>query len=237
MARMGFIQDEMDLKLLVLYIMARIAAPITFLQLLELALCDAGVDYFSLTQAVEHLVETEHLSREGERYAITEKGRRNSEICESSLPYSVRRRCDDNLVRVNETLMREQQVQGEVLPNPDGTCTVRLRLADDSGPLLELSLLMPAAGQGSGGRPLQTGAGAALPPAGPAAQRPGGAGEDAVRLQRPGTREKNPVKHILGFSFCIYMYIMDLDEKSEPRRRGPERKIGTEGPSDGGITQ
>lgn len=53
MARMGFIQDEMDLKLLVLYIMARIAAPITFLQLLELALCDAGVDYFSLTQAVE----------------------------------------------------------------------------------------------------------------------------------------------------------------------------------------
>ena len=123
MARMGFIQDEMDLKLLVLYIMARIAAPITFLQLLELALCD-------------------------ERYAITEKGRRNSEICESSLPYSVRRRCDDNLVRVNETLMREQQVQGEVLPNPDGTCTVRLRLADDSGPLLELSLLMPAAGQG-----------------------------------------------------------------------------------------
>ena len=124
MARMGFIQDEMDLKLLVLYIMARIAAPITFLQLLELALCDAGVDYFSLTQAVEHLVETEHLSREGERYAITEKGRRNSEICESSLPYSVRRRCDDNLVRVNETLMREQQVQGEV------------------------SLLMPAAGQG-----------------------------------------------------------------------------------------
>ena len=35
MARMGFIQDEMDLKLLVLYIMARIAAPITFLQLLS----------------------------------------------------------------------------------------------------------------------------------------------------------------------------------------------------------
>ena len=218
MARMGFIQDEMDLKLLVLYIMARIAAPITFLQLLELALCDAGVDYFSLTQAVEHLVETEHLSREGERYAITEKGRRNSEICESSLPYSVRRRCDDNLVRVNETLMREQQVQGEVLPNPDGTCTVRLRLADDSGPLLELSRSSSTTSWSSCS----------------ASRRSGRRRREA---QRPGTREKNPVKHILGFSFCIYMYIMDLDEKSEPRRRGPERKIGTEGPSDGGITQ
>lgn len=207
MARMGFIQDEMDLKLLVLYIMARIAAPITFLQLLELALCDAGVDYFSLTQAVEHLVETEHLSREGERYAITEKGRRNSEICESSLPYSVRRRCDDNLVRVNETLMREQQVQGEVLPNPDGTCTVRLRLADDSGPLLELSLLMPAGGTGgAGGRPLQTGAGAALPPAGPAAQRPGGAGEDAVRRSARNPGEKSRKTYFRVFFLYIHVY-------------------------------
>ena len=58
MSRTGFIQNELDLKLLVLYIMARAAAPITFLQLLDLALCDAGVDYFSLTEAVNHLVET-----------------------------------------------------------------------------------------------------------------------------------------------------------------------------------
>ena len=86
MARTGFIQSELDLKLLVLYIMARTVAPITFLQLLDLALCDAGVDYFSLTQAVDHLVETEHLLQEGELFSITDKGRRNSEICESSLP-------------------------------------------------------------------------------------------------------------------------------------------------------
>lgn len=36
MSRTGFIQNELDLKLLVLYIMARAAAPITFLQLLDL---------------------------------------------------------------------------------------------------------------------------------------------------------------------------------------------------------
>lgn len=51
MAPIGFIQNELDLKFLVLYIMARTAGPITFLQLLEAALCDAGVDYFSLTKA------------------------------------------------------------------------------------------------------------------------------------------------------------------------------------------
>ena len=61
MARTGFIQNELDLKLLVLYIMSRTAAPVTFNQLLDVALCDAGVDYFSLTEVVGHLVETGHL--------------------------------------------------------------------------------------------------------------------------------------------------------------------------------
>ena len=100
----GFIQDELDLKLLVLYIMDRAAGPITFLQLFELALCDAGVDYFSLTQAVDHMVSTGQLDRAENRYIITDKGRRNSQICESSLPRSVRRHCDENLVQVNEAL-------------------------------------------------------------------------------------------------------------------------------------
>ena len=75
MSRTGFIQNELDLKLLVLYIMARAAAPITFLQLLDLALCDAGVDYFSLTEAVNHLVETEHLAQEGGLYSTARSAR------------------------------------------------------------------------------------------------------------------------------------------------------------------
>lgn len=148
MARTGFIQNELDLKLLVLYIMSRAAAPITFLQLLELALCDAGVDYFSLTQAVGHLVETGHLELDGELYSITEKGRRNSEICESSLPYSVRMHCDDNLVKLNEVLRRAALVQTDLTPNGDGTCQARLYLADDSGPLMELKVLYPSLEQG-----------------------------------------------------------------------------------------
>jgi len=140
----GFIQNELDLKLLVLYIMDRAAGPLTFYQLLELALCDGGVDYFSLTQAVDHMVSTGQLSREGERYAITEKGRRNSEICRTSLPYSVRMHCDDNLARVNESLRLEAQLQTGVEDNGDGTFTLRLQLNDVSTPLLQLSLLVPS---------------------------------------------------------------------------------------------
>ena len=141
MPPIGFIQDDLDLKLLILYIMDRAAGPITFLQLFELALCDAGVDYFSLSQAVEHMVATGQLSKEEDRYAITDKGRRNSQICESSLPRSVRRRCDGNLVKVNEALRREAQIRSQIMDNSDGTVTLCLTMEDGASPLLHLALL------------------------------------------------------------------------------------------------
>lgn len=143
MPPIGFIQDDLDLKLLVLYIMDRAAGPITFLQLFELALCDAGVDYFSLAQAVDHMVATGQLTKEEDRYAITEKGRRNSQICEGGLPRSVRRHCDDNLIQVNAALRRESQVWARIMDREDGTATLCLSLEDDSSPLLHLALLSP----------------------------------------------------------------------------------------------
>ena len=143
MSAIGFIQSDLDLKLLVLYIMDRTAGPITFLQLVELALCDAGVDYFSLTQAVEHMVATGQLTKEADRYAITDKGRRNSQICESSLPRSVRRRCDSNLVQINDILRRESQVRTQIMEREDGTATLCLTLEDNTSPLLHAALLTP----------------------------------------------------------------------------------------------
>ena len=147
MANIGFIKSELDMKLLVLYIMSHAAEPITFFQLLEIAMCDAGVDYFSLTQAVTHMVETGQLECRDDRYSITEKGRRNSEICESSLPYSVRMHCDDSMVQLNKLLRQEAQIQSSVSRNPDDTYTLHLCLNDVNTPLLKLDLLVPSTQQ------------------------------------------------------------------------------------------
>lgn len=147
MSPLGFIQDDLDLKLLVLYIMDRAAGPITFIQLFELALCDAGVDYFSLTQAVDHMVETGQLTRERERYAITDKGRRNNRICESSLPRSVRQHCDHNLIQVNEALRQEAQIRTRIIDEKNGTVNLCLTLEDDTSPLLHLKLFSPTRAQ------------------------------------------------------------------------------------------
>lgn len=149
MANVGYIQSDLDLKLLVLYIMDRVEGPFSFLQLLDLALlCDNGVNYFPLTQAVSHLVETEHLTLDGEHYFITEKGRRNSQICQDSLPFSVRRRCDEHLVPINERLRRDAQIRGELIPREDGTFTVHLAIGDSACTLMDLHLLAPDREQG-----------------------------------------------------------------------------------------
>ena len=89
----GFIHSKLEIKFLILYIAARVIEPIPFDVMLDLTLCDDAIDYFDFSECLADLVRTEHLTlSEDGLYAITEKGMRNSQICESSLPYSVRLR-------------------------------------------------------------------------------------------------------------------------------------------------
>ena len=141
MARVGFIHDKLDIKFLVLYIMTRVVAPIDLPTLADLTMCDEGVEYFDFAEAVAELVHTEHLRLEDHKYSITEKGRKNGAICESSLPYSVRVKCEKSVSRLNSRLRREAQVRTGVTPRPDGSFTLCMSLDDEHGNLLTLELL------------------------------------------------------------------------------------------------
>lgn len=142
MENLGYIRDKLDIKFLVLYILSRTAAPVDLPTLAELTFCDEGISYFDFSESVNELVQSEHISLEDGRYSITQKGRRNGEICESSLPYSVRRRCDLGLAKVNGVLRRDVQVRAEIIPREeDNTFTLRMILDDDKGNIMTLDLL------------------------------------------------------------------------------------------------
>lgn len=143
MARQGYIHDKLDLKMLELYLLARAAGPIDPDTLADLTMRHAGVEYFDFAEATAELVKSGHLSVENERYVITEKGKLNSAACESSLPYSVRCRCDEDLAPINAALRREAQVRGEKRNNTDGSVTARMALDDANGNLMTLELLCP----------------------------------------------------------------------------------------------
>ena len=144
MAGPGFVQDKLEIKFLILYIAARVIEPVPFDTVWDLTLCDDAIDYFDFSECLRDLVDTGHLTlSEDGLYAITEKGLRNSKICESSLAYSVRLRCDKNVEEWNRKLRRKNQVRSSYEQRPNGTFTVKLSFEDDMGELLNLRLMTP----------------------------------------------------------------------------------------------
>jgi len=139
----GFISDKLEIKFLILYIAARLIDSAPFEVLQDLAMCDEGVDYFAFSECLADLVRTEHLSvSEDDLYDITEKGRSNSQICESSLPYSVRMQVDKNIVSYNQKLRRNSLVTASTTQRPSGSYTVSLSLSDEMENVMTLDLMV-----------------------------------------------------------------------------------------------
>lgn len=55
MAGPGFIRDKLEIKFLILYITARVIEPIPFDTVLDLTMCDDGIDYFDFSECLRHL--------------------------------------------------------------------------------------------------------------------------------------------------------------------------------------
>lgn len=146
----GFIRGPLDIRLLILYILARTAFPVDEADLLDIALCDDGVDYFQFADALSSLKNTKHIAADEDgKLFITEKGRANGSICEDELAYSVRLRCDRSVSQLNKELMRRNQIRTSIHERSDGSgVTVRMILDDDTGNLMTLELLAPDRRQG-----------------------------------------------------------------------------------------
>ena len=150
MARFGFIHSKLDIKLLVLYIMARVAAPIDFSTLTDLVMCDDGVDYFQYAESVGELIGSGHLSQQGDLYSITDKGRRNGADTETSLSPVIRKRCDQRLAPLNQALKRKAQIRGNVTTDENtGDVMVHLAMDDDRGSLFSMSMLVGTEEEGN----------------------------------------------------------------------------------------
>ena len=136
----GFIHEKIEIKVLILFIMRRLQEPVTFDALTELAMCDDGISYFDFSESVAELVGTEHLRFENDKYSITQKGVRNGEITESSLPYSVRAKAESRASELRATLNRDSLIKTSRVCEPEGACTVNLSLSDGVGDIVKMEL-------------------------------------------------------------------------------------------------
>ena len=140
MDNFGFIHEKLDIKILILFILRRLPGTVDPETLLELCQCDEGIGYFDYSDCLSELVETGHITESEEGYTITEKGARNADAVESSLPYSVRSKALKLLAPVEERLRRAAMITARHTLSEEG-CTVELAMGDGKGELIHLRLL------------------------------------------------------------------------------------------------
>lgn len=138
--RFGFIRDKLDIKILILFILRRLPEPVTFETLSELTLCDEGISYFDFAECVAELVATEHIITDGHTYGLSEKGTRNSDITENSLPYSVRIKAEKNTSELSFRLNRKSMISASSSIRRKGGYTVELTLSDGISEIIALKL-------------------------------------------------------------------------------------------------
>lgn len=149
MQRYGFIHGMMDVKILVLFVMARVNYPLTMLEAYELCYQDDCVSYFDVCTAMDEMVKSGHLScADGQTYSITEKGRRDGSVTEDSIAYTVKVKADAAVESYNRDRKRSSFVHTELGNGENGDCVVTMQLNDEKGMLMNLQLTSPNERQG-----------------------------------------------------------------------------------------
>ncbi len=144
MRRLGFIHDMLDVKVLILFVMARVNYPVNTQQLYELCYQDDCLSYFDVCTAIPEMVKSGHLQQgEEDTYTITEKGKADGSLTEDSIAYTVRCRAENAVNRFNRQIRRSSFVKTEILPRESGDFTVRMKLDDELGNLMTLELSAP----------------------------------------------------------------------------------------------
>ena len=141
MDNFGFIHDKLDIKILILFILRRLPGSVDPETLLELCQCDDGIGYFDYSDCLSELVATGHIVEDEEGYAITDKGARNADAVESSLPYSVRSKALKLLEPIAEEMRRQAMITARHTLQEDG-CFVELAMSDGAGEIVHLRLLV-----------------------------------------------------------------------------------------------
>lgn len=144
MNNFGFIHDDLDIQILILYILEKLPAPVAPYTLSDLCLFDGGFTWFDYSQCLAKLIRTEHVEEKDGQYVITDKGRRNVNAVATSLPYTVRAKADRLVAPVAAALRRSSLIEADIQPSdPKGGTTVSLRMSDGVSELIDLRLAVP----------------------------------------------------------------------------------------------
>lgn len=144
MERHGNLHDILDVKVLILYVLARVETPVTAQTIYEFCYQDESLSYFDVQEAIPQMVESGHLTALAEgRYVISDKGAAVEAVTSDSIAFTVRERAECAVERYNRELKRSRYLRTEIRQKEDGEYLVCMGLDDVRGPLMDLTLTAP----------------------------------------------------------------------------------------------
>lgn len=144
MQRLGFIHDMLDVKVLILFVMARVSYPVSGQEIYELCYQDDCLSYFDVCTAIPEMVKSGHLKElEDEKYEITPKGKADGNLTEDSIAYTVKCKAENAVARFNRQIRRSSFVKTNVIERETGDFSVVMALDDETGNLMTLELMAP----------------------------------------------------------------------------------------------
>jgi hypothetical protein len=144
MAPQGFLHNKLDVKVLILFILARIDTPLDVDAIYEVAYQDDSLNYFTLAESLPELKDSGHLAVNSHgQYTITEKGRQHGSYVEDSLAVPVVEKVSAAIERKIDQLRRESLLVTTVTQDDSGYWSANLKYQDEKMPLMQLSLMAP----------------------------------------------------------------------------------------------
>lgn len=141
MENIGRLNDKLDIKILILFILRHLPDQLESDKLFELLTRDSVISYFDYIECLTELEATGHVQRQGEGYRVTEKGERDGAAIESTLPYTLRSKAEAAAAAVAAAMRREAMIKTEHRRTKGGWVT-ELALGDGLGEMLHLRLLV-----------------------------------------------------------------------------------------------
>ena len=140
MAYHGTLRDELDIKVLMLFILRRLPGSLKGEVLSDLCLEYGRIGYFEYTVYLSELIDAKLVEANGDNYRITEKGDKNCAVVESGLPYSTRMHLEKALKPMADAMRRDNMIGTGHTVGENG-CQVELKLNDGMGEILNLRIL------------------------------------------------------------------------------------------------
>lgn len=144
MSPQGYLHNEMDVKVLILFILARIETPLDVDEIYEVAYQDESLNYFMLANCLHELKLTGHVTTEdGTHYTITAKGKKQGSYVEDSLALPVVEKVSVSIQAKIDQIRRDSLLKTQVHQDENGVWIATLHYRDNELPLMSISLFAP----------------------------------------------------------------------------------------------